>query len=122
MELKAISLYKIKFCCILLHNIGLLVGYIVAAFIGRVDFSRLAGLSWINFPVPFKYGFFKFRLDCFIPMALLYLITTVESIDDHSATSLVSGQPIKGETYIKTISGGVLGDGVNSAIQAVPQH
>jgi len=52
-------------------------------------------------------------------MALLYLITTVESIGDLTATSMVSGEPIEGETYMKRISGGVFGDGVNSAIAAV---
>jgi xanthine permease XanP len=99
--------------------IGLAVGYVVAAFMGRIDFTKLDGLSLINVPIPFKYGFFKFRLDYFIPMALLYLITTVESIGDLTATSLVSNQPIEGKQYIKTISGGVLGDGVNSAIAAL---
>ena len=52
-------------------------------------------------------------------MALLYLITTVESIGDLTATSIVSKQPIQGEKYFKTISGGILGDGVNSAIAAL---
>jgi xanthine permease XanP len=99
--------------------IGLVVGYVVAAFLGLVDFSRLSGLSLVNVPMPFKYGFFKFRFDFFIPMALLYLITTVESIGDLTATSLVSNQPIQGDKYIQTISGGVLGDGVNSAMAAI---
>ena len=52
-------------------------------------------------------------------MALLYLITTVESIGDLTATSMVSGEPIEGDLYVKRISGGVFGDGVNSAIAAV---
>ena len=32
---------------------------------------------------------------------------------------MISGEPIEGEVYMKRISGGVLGDGVNSAIAAV---
>src|SRR6056297_100975 len=99
--------------------IGLAVGYIVAAFMGMVDFSRLQELSWVNVPVPFKFGFFRFDLSAFITISLLYLITTVESIGDLTATSMVSGQPIEGDKYIKTISGGVLGDGFNSALAAV---
>jgi len=49
----------------------------------------------------------------------IYLITTVESIGDLTATSMVSKQPIKGDKYFKTIAGGVLGDGVNSALAAI---
>lgn len=99
--------------------IGLAAGYIVAGIAGQVSLDKLSDLALINVPVPFKYGFFGFRLDFFIPVALLYLITTVESIGDLTATSLVSNRPIEGPEYIKTISGGVLGDGVNSALAAV---
>ena len=99
--------------------IGLVVGYVIAAFMGMVDFSRLKELSLLNFPVPFKYGFFSFDISAFITIGFLYLITTVESIGDLTATSMVSGQPIEGDKYIKTLSGGVMGDGFNSAIAAV---
>ncbi len=99
--------------------IGLVVGYAVASFMGKVDFSKLSTLSLFAAPIPFKYGFFKFSLTAFIPMALLYLITTVESMGDLTATSMVSGEPIEGDLYMKRISGGILGDGVNSALAAV---
>ncbi|WP_022849640.1 uracil-xanthine permease family protein [Limisalsivibrio acetivorans] len=98
---------------------ALAVGYVIAAFMGLIDFSKLEGASLFAAPIPFKYGFFDFSLSAFIPIALIYLITAVESIGDLTATSMVSNQPIKGDKYIKTISGGVLGDGVNSAIAAV---
>jgi len=99
--------------------IGLIIGYAVASFMGKVDFSKLSTLSAFAAPIPFKYGFFKFSLTAFIPMALLYLITTVESMGDLTATSMVSGEPIEGELYMKRISGGILGDGFNSALAAV---
>jgi xanthine permease XanP len=98
---------------------GLIVGYIAAAFMGKVSFDNLAHIDLLAPPIPFKYGFFKFSLAGFIPVALLYLITTVESIGDLTATSMVSKQPIRGAKYFKTISGGVLGDGVNSALAAI---
>lgn len=98
--------------------IGLTVGYIVAALMGLVQFGKIGSLGFFNAPVPFKFGFHISWVHV-IPMALLYLITTVESIGDLTATSMVSGEPIKGKTYMKRITGGVLGDGVNSAIAAV---
>lgn len=98
--------------------IGLTLGYIVASMLGMVNFSSLSTLGWVNVPVPFKYGF-NIAWEYVLPMALLYLITTVESIGDLTATSMVSGEPVKGNIYFKRISGGIFGDGVNSAIAAV---
>jgi xanthine permease XanP len=97
--------------------IGLAIGYIIAIFMGKVDLSGLKDLPIVSIPIPFKYGF-KFNLTAFIPIALIYLITTIESIGDLTATSMVSKEPIEGDLYIKRIKGGVLGDGVNSALAA----
>ena len=102
---------------------GLVVGYIVAVILGKVNFGRLADVAIIQAPIPFRYGFSGINwgvlAGSLIPFMLLYLITTVESIGDLTATSMVSGEPIEGELYMKRISGGVLGDGVNSAIAAI---
>ena len=46
------------------------------------------------------------------------MITAIESTGDLTATSMLSGEPVEGDTYIKRIKGGVLGDGVNSLIAA----
>ena len=44
---------------------GLALGYIVAAFMGKVEFGKLSGIDIFTLPVPFKYGFFKF-FSCWI--------------------------------------------------------
>lgn len=98
--------------------IGLLVGYIVAIPMGLVNFSNLAGLPAFTVPIPFRYGF-GFNIAAFIPFAFLFLITTIETTGDLTATSLLTGQPIAGKKYFDRIQGGILGDGVNSAIAAV---
>ncbi|NET49703.1 MAG: purine permease, partial [Merismopedia sp. SIO2A8] len=97
--------------------IGLVVGYIVAIPMGLVDLSLLGGLPPINVPIPFRYGF-GFNLAAFIPFAFLYVITTIESTGDLTATSLLTGQPIRGDRYFERIRGGILGDGINSFIAA----
>ena len=98
--------------------IGLMVGYVIAAFMGKVNFSAMQGQPFFSVPIPFKYGF-SFNLTAFVPVAFIYLITTIESVGDITATSMVSSQPIEGDLYLKRIKGGVLGDGVNSAIAAM---
>ncbi len=97
---------------------GLVLGYIVAAFLGQVNFSRISSLKIITAPIPFRYGF-AVSWPHLIPMMLLFLITTVESIGDLTATSMISGEPVEGDVYVKRISGGVLGDGINSALAAI---
>lgn len=97
---------------------GLIIGYVVAAIMGVVHFDKMGSLGFFAAPIPFRFGF-HISWGHVIPMGLLYLITTVESIGDLTATSMVSGEPIEGDLYVKRISGGVFGDGVNSAIAAV---
>lgn len=97
---------------------GLMAGFIAAIFMGEVDYSGLANVSIFTLPVPFKYGM-SFDIAAFIPVALIYLITAIESAGDLTATSMVSKQPITGPLYTKRIKNGVLGDGVNSLIAAV---
>ena len=98
--------------------VGLVAGYGVASLMGRVDFGRLFELGAFSVPLPFKYGF-GFSWPALVPLALVYVITTIETIGDLTATSAVSNEPIEGEVYLKRIQGGVLGDGVNSLIAAV---
>ena len=98
--------------------IGMAVGYIVSIILGIVDFSSLSNLPVVNVPIPFRYGL-SFDIFTFIPIALIYLITMIESTGDLTATSLVSGEPIEGDLYMERIKGGILGDGVNSFIAAL---
>ena len=98
--------------------IGLVVGYLVATPLGMLNFSGLSQLSLVTIPIPFRYGF-GFGLAGFIPLAFLFVITTIESIGDLTATSMLVGEPIEGPLYLKRVKGGILGDGVNSLIAAI---
>jgi xanthine permease len=99
--------------------IGLVVGYIVAMFMGKVDFSQLAGISLFSMPIPFKFGFFKIDFTQMFTVGIIYLLIVMEAIGDLTATSMLSGQPVQGDKYVKRVSGGILADGFNSALAAV---
>ncbi|GAB4145783.1 MAG: uracil-xanthine permease family protein [Cyanobacteria bacterium J069] len=98
--------------------IALIIGYIIAAFMGLVNFSNLSSLPLFSLPVPFRFGM-SFNFAAFLPFILLYVLTAIETVGDLTATSAVSGEPVKGAVYVRRIKGGVLGDGVNSAIAAL---
>ncbi|MDX2240873.1 MAG: nucleobase:cation symporter-2 family protein [Leptolyngbyaceae cyanobacterium bins.302] len=98
--------------------IGLIVGYIAAAMMGMVNLSVLSKLPIISPPIPFRYGL-SFDVGAFLPFILLYVLTAIETVGDLTATSAVSGEPASGALYMRRIKGGVLGDGINSAIAAL---
>ena len=99
---------------------GIVIGYILAYFMGMVDTSAFSAKDFTSFnvPVPFKLGV-KFNLSSFIAIALVYLVTAIEATGDVTANSMVSGEPVEGEKYIKRVSGGVLADGLNSMIAGI---
>lgn len=105
----------IRMCSIVL---GLIIGYIVAYINGMIDFSQLQTLGMINIPTPFKYGL-GFDISAFIAVALIYFITSIEAMGDITANSMIGGEPIEGDKYTKRVQGGVLADGINSAIAGV---
>jgi xanthine permease XanP len=98
--------------------LGLLVGFAVAAALGKVDFSAFGNAPMFALPVPFKFGF-AFDLTLFVPIAFIYLVTAIETSGDLTANSVISGQPVEGPLYMKRIKGGILADGVNSGIAAI---
>ncbi|QXO17561.1 MULTISPECIES: uracil-xanthine permease family protein [Gammaproteobacteria] len=98
--------------------IAMLVGYIMAYLMGMVDTSKLSATQLVALPIPMQYGL-SFDWSLFIPLVLIFLITALEAIGDITATSEVSGEPVKGPVYMKRIKGGVLADGINSALAAV---
>lgn len=96
--------------------LGLVIGFILALFMGKVNTSQIFAVDHlVSIPVPFKYGF-DFDFLAFLPVALIYLITAIESSGDITANCLISKQEISGSSYINRIKSGILGDGVNSAI------
>lgn len=98
--------------------IGLAGGYVVALVAGKVALGGVARLPWIALPTPLHYGL-GFHAAALIPFGFLYLLTAIESIGDITATSLLTGQPIAGDDYLKRLRGGVLGDGVSSLLAAL---
>ncbi|MBX2848358.1 MAG: purine permease [Acidiferrobacterales bacterium] len=98
--------------------IGLFVGYVAALALGMVNFSGVNDLQAVVIPVPLKYGL-DFSVSAFIAIGMVYVITAIESAGDITATSKLSGRPVKGDDYVKTIKGGILADGINSVIAGI---
>ena len=98
--------------------IGLAVGYVVSYALGMVNFSDIQDYGSLNLPIPFRYGV-TFDFSAIVSLGLVYLITAIEAYGDITANSLISGQPVEGEKFIKRASGGILADGFNSMLAGI---
>ena len=99
-------------CCVAL---GMLAGYALAAVLGLVDFEPVRQAGWLTVFKPLRWGL-DFDRRLLLPFAAAYLVTTVESMGDLTATSIVSDQPVSGPLYAKRLKGGVLADALNSVL------
>ncbi|KAB8293562.1 nucleobase:cation symporter-2 family protein [Bifidobacterium avesanii] len=94
---------------------GLVVGYVVAIFMGKVDFSGFQGLSVVSVPhvMPFKP---EFDWGAIISFALLYVVSSVEVLGDTAALTKVglNRQPTEKET-----AGAIAGDGLISSVSGL---
>jgi xanthine permease XanP len=91
--------------------LGLIAGTLAAWLSGTVDFKPLPDVPLLSVPLPFRFGF-SFEWTAFLPVALIYLISTIETTGDLTANCLLSRQPIEGPQYLARIRGGILGDGI----------
>ncbi|MBV7262218.1 uracil-xanthine permease [Photobacterium sp. WH24] len=98
--------------------IAMAAGTLTAWGMGMIDSSQLAETSLIAVPAPMQYGL-GFDWSLLIPLVIVFAITSLEAIGDITATSETSEQPVSGPVYLKRIKGGVLADGINSALAAV---
>ena len=114
-------------CCILFNSFaksywkqlsvlfGLIVGYIVAIFMGVVDFSALNSTSIVTLPsiMPFKP---EFNINAIISVTLIFLVSATETIGD---TSALAATGLNRNTTVKETSGSIACDGFISALSSV---
>ncbi|KAF1069184.1 MAG: Xanthine permease XanP [Pseudomonas citronellolis] len=98
--------------------IALAVGYALAGYLGRLDFTGMHQAALFQVPTPLHFGL-GFSWSLFIPMLVIYLVTSLEAIGDVTATSKVSKQPVEGPVWMQRIKGGVLVNGANSLLAGV---
>ena len=95
--------------------IGLVVGYVVAAFAGMVNFENVASAGWFAVPKPFHFGF-EVNAAAVIGMCLMCVVSAIETVGDISGiTKGGAGR----EATDREIGGGTMADGAGTALAAV---
>ena len=93
---------------------GLVVGYLVALCMGKVDLSALEGISVVSLPqlMPYKP---VFNISAIVSVTMIFLVSATETIGDTSAmTNTVLGR----EATDSEISGSLACDGLISSLSA----
>ena len=93
---------------------GLVVGYIVALFMGKVDLSSLNGVALVSLPRIMLYRP-VFNINAIVSVVMIFLVSATETIGDTSAmTNTLLGR----EATDKEISGSLACDGIVSSLSA----
>ena len=94
---------------------GLVVGYIVALFMGKVDLSALEGVALISLPriMPYKP---VFNLSAIVSVAMIFLVSATETIGD---TSAMTSTALDRDVTEREISGSLACDGFISSLSAI---
>ncbi len=94
---------------------GLVVGYVLAYFMGMVDLSRMSDVSMISIPklMPFS---MEFHADAIFAFFLIFLVSATETIGDTSAMTAIG---LKRNVTDKEVSGSITCDGLISSLSSV---
>lgn len=94
---------------------GLVVGYVVAYFMGMVNLSKMAEIKLLAIPqlLPFN---MEFHPDAIFAFFLIFLVSATETIGDTSAMTAIG---LRREVKEKEISGSIVCDGLVSSLSSV---
>ena len=95
--------------------VGLIVGYITALIMGKVDFSMIFEDGFIALPKLLPYTP-EFNIGAIISVAIIFLVSAAETIGD--TTAMVSGG-LNRDIEPKEIAGSLACDGFSSAFSAL---
>lgn len=94
--------------------IGIVVGYLIAFFMGMLDFSSVAQANNFVIPMPFKMGI-KFDFTAFLAFVPAYLVATIGTV----GASILVQKACDEDVKIEKVGNAVMGDGVGSLIAGI---
>jgi NCS2 family nucleobase:cation symporter-2 len=95
--------------------VGMAAGYIVAVFLGMVDFQNVVSAGIFQFPKPLYFGL-DFEISACVAIGLLFVVNSVQAIGDFSATTAGG---LNREPSTDELQGAILGYGVSNVAGAL---
>ncbi|MFK7860595.1 MAG: 2-oxo-4-hydroxy-4-carboxy-5-ureidoimidazoline decarboxylase [Granulosicoccus sp.] len=95
--------------------LGLISGYLVAFFLGMVNFDAINRAAWFALPDPLHFGF-EINVAAVIGMCLMSFVSAIETVGDISGiTKGGAGR----EATNREVAGGTMADGAGTALSGV---
>lgn len=95
--------------------LGLIFGTVVAAVLGKVDFTPVVDARWLHMVQPFYFGTPTFDIGAIITMTLVAMVSMVESSGVYFALSDITKTPVES----KDLSRGYRSEGLASIIGGI---
>ena len=95
--------------------IGLVVGYVVCAFLGMVDTAPIAEAGWVSLPLPLQFQL-TFSPSAVLSFAALYIVSGLETIGNTSGITIAG---FDREATERETSGAILADALGSTTAAL---
>ncbi|WP_255434116.1 nucleobase:cation symporter-2 family protein [Aquitalea sp. USM4] len=95
----------IRFASGFLANIsillGLVLGFVIALLLGKVDFNGLQDANWFAMILPFKFGAPRFELWSIVTLTVVMLIVFIESMGMFLALGEIVNRPVKRQDLVR---------------------
>ena len=95
--------------------LSVVIGTVIAAIFGMVDFTPVAEASWISVNIPLKFGMPIFEPSAMLSLCLIMLVLMTESLGNMIAIHEMVDKEVDG----KNIKRALLGDGLSTSISGI---
>ncbi|QBQ99811.1 nucleobase:cation symporter-2 family protein [Paraburkholderia pallida] len=95
--------------------LGILIGFAIASFAGKVDFSVLSRASWFEFVTPFHFGMPTFHLIPVVALSIVMIVVMVETTGMMLAVAEMVDKPVDQADVVR----GLRVDGLGTLIGGI---
>ena len=95
--------------------LGIVIGGVVAALLGKMSFAKVASAHWFDVVLPFSFGAPSFDPVLIATMVLVMIVTFIESTGMFLALSDLTGRPLTQ----KSLTAGLRTDGLGTVIGGI---
>jgi len=80
---------------------GIVIGTVVASFMGKVNFAAVADAKWVALVTPFNFGIPKFDIGSIIMMSFVMLVVMIESTGTFLGIGKIVGKDLTQKDIVK---------------------
>jgi len=100
--------------------LSLVLGTMIAAFMGLVDFSSVGQASWFHMVTPFRFGPPEFHFSAILSMVLVGIVSMMEATGVYFALAEVIGKKLNGHDIKKGLRAEGIAQIIGGIFQAFP--